>query len=209
MTPREDISVEPDAKEPEETDQPHPNQRLLVTVSKPIPYTFDLGHLMCNDGNPLAPEPKTDELSAAARDCAQSLINQLLTTCDLRTDADGVAVVLPPPTTPLPREKEIPKAKDPTKWEKFAAKKGIKAKKREGNKVYDESTGEWVPRWGYKGANKKGESDWLVEVDKREESRTGEAGDVRKERRAEKKERIRRQERRERANAARTPKSTS
>ena len=31
--------------------------------------------------------------------------------------------------------------------------------------VYDEERGEWVPKWGYKGANKDGEGDWLVEVD--------------------------------------------
>jgi Ribosome biogenesis regulatory protein (RRS1) len=30
--------------------------------------------------------------------------------------------------------------------------------------VYDEETGEWVPRWGYKGANKKMEDQWLVEL---------------------------------------------
>jgi regulator of ribosome biosynthesis len=91
-------------------------------------------------------------------------------------------------------------SKEPTTWEKFAAKKGITSKKREGNKVYNEETGEWVAKWGYGGKNKAGEDDWLVEVDDKEEARTGEAGDVRKEKRAERKERVKRQERRERAN---------
>jgi regulator of ribosome biosynthesis len=104
---------------------------------------------------------------------------------------------------PLPREKSIPKEKEPTKWERFAAKKGIKAKKREGKLVYDEASGEWVPRYGFKGANKKGESDWLVEVDADKEKRTGEAGDARKEKRADRMERMRRQERKRRANEAR------
>ncbi|KAK5008612.1 Rhodanese- sulfurtransferase, partial [Cryomyces antarcticus] len=91
--------------------------------------------------------------------------------------------------------------KAPTKWEQFAAKKGIKdAKRGEGKKVYDEASGEWVPKWGYKGKNKEGEGDWLVEVDDAKETRTGEAGDKRREGRAERKEGVRRNERRMRAN---------
>lgn len=35
--------------------------------------------------------------------------------------------------------------------------------------MYDEETGEWVPRWGYKGANKKDENQWLVELSNRPE----------------------------------------
>ena len=56
--------------------------------------------------------------------------------------------------------------KAPTKWELFAKKKGIK-KTRIPNTVYDEESGEWVPRWGYKGANKKPENEWLVELPNR------------------------------------------
>lgn len=175
-------------------------ERPSVTVSKPIPYTFDLGNLLCNDSNPLPPDHTNASIDAAARDCAQALINQLLTTCPITSTPDGVSIAIPNATTPLPREKSIPTAKEPTKWEKFAAKKGITGKRKEGNKVYDEESGEWVNRWGYKGANKKGEEEWLVEVDDKAETRSGEAGDARKERREERKERIKRQERRERAN---------
>jgi regulator of ribosome biosynthesis len=50
----------------------------------------------------------------------------------------------------------------------FAKKKGIQ-KTKTPNTVYDEETGEWVPRWGYKGANKKGENEWLVELPNRPE----------------------------------------
>jgi Ribosome biogenesis regulatory protein (RRS1) len=39
--------------------------------------------------------------------------------------------------------------------------------------VYDEETGEWVPRWGYKGANKKAENEWLVELPSRPETQNG------------------------------------
>lgn len=111
-------------------------------------------------------------------------------------------MTLPPPTTPLPREKPLPAEKAPTKWEKFAAKKGIKDKKKEGKLVFDEETQEWVPKWGYKGRNKEGEQDWIVEVDDKKESRKGkeDEGGVRAEGRRERKEKVRRNERSQRAN---------
>jgi regulator of ribosome biosynthesis len=127
-------------------------------------------------------------------------MNQLLTATEIRNTPDGPAWILPAPTTPLPREKPLPKPKEPTKWDKFAAKKGIAPKRKDGKMVYDEDKGEWVPKWGYKGKNKDGEEDWLVEVDEKKEAREGVAGDVRREKRMERKERIRRQERRMRAN---------
>ncbi|KAF1914993.1 ribosome biogenesis regulatory protein-domain-containing protein [Ampelomyces quisqualis] len=173
--------------------------RLPVTVNKPTPFTFDLGNLLANDPNPV---PASDEatLHATARDAAQALINQLLSTCQIKSDSEGVHLVLPAPTTPLPREKPIPAAKEPTKWERFAAKKGIKDKKRDGKMVYDDASGEWVPKWGYKGKNKDGENDWLVEVDEKKEEKTGEAHDARADSRRERKDRLRRNERKQRAN---------
>ncbi|RDI87113.1 hypothetical protein Vi05172_g2715 [Venturia inaequalis] len=172
-----------------------------TTVSKPIPFTFDLGNLLCNDENPLPNNPSNDQIDEAARDCAQALINQLLSTCPITSTTAGVHITLPAPSTPLPREKPIPAKKEPTTWEKFAAKKGITKKKgTEGNKTYDEDTGEWVNKWGFGGVNKKGEDDWLVEVDDKEETRTGVAGDTRKVKREERKERVKRQDRKERAN---------
>jgi regulator of ribosome biosynthesis len=50
-----------------------------------------------------------------------------------------------------------------TKWEKFAAAKGIQKKIRE-KKIWDEEKQEWVARWGWKGKNKEGETQWLHEV---------------------------------------------
>ncbi|KAL8996900.1 MAG: hypothetical protein Q9169_003711 [Polycauliona sp. 2 TL-2023] len=182
-----------------------------VIVSKPIPYTFDLGNLLINDANPLPPNPSPSHLSTAARDCAQALINQLLTTCPVTSSSDGVMMTLPPPTTLLPREKPLPAKKEATKWEKFAAKKGIKDKKKEGKLVFDEETQEWVPKWGYKGRNKDGEGDWIVEVDEKKEKKEGkgkgnEIG-VGGEGRRERKEKVRRNERSQRANERRGRKS--
>jgi len=177
-----------------------------ITVQKPIPYTFDLGNLLVNDANPLPNIPSNMDIDSAARDCAQGLINQLLTTCPITSEPTGVSITLPDASTSLPREKSIPAAKEPTKWELFAKKKGIAAKRKEGNKVFDEASGEWVRKYGFGGINKKGEDDWLVEVDGEKEGKTGEAGDVRRERREERKERMKRQERRERANVRRSGK---
>ena len=117
-------------------------------------------------------------LREVARDGAQALINQLLLTCPLTTStSSGVLLILPPPTTLLPREKTAPSQKKAlTKWQAFAAKKGIAPKRRDGKVVFDEDANEWVPKYGYQGPavtssgkggirQKKVESDWLVEVD--------------------------------------------
>lgn len=173
-----------------------------MTVEKPIPYTFDLGNLLCTDANPVA-ESDEDALRDTARDCAQVLINQLLTTCTARSTKEGVLLDLPGPTTPLPREKAAPKPKEPTKWELFAAKKGIKDKKKESNLVFDEEKGEWVPKWGYKGKNKDAESQWLVEIDEKKEAQTGEAENPRTASRKERIENMKRNERKERSNESR------
>jgi regulator of ribosome biosynthesis len=196
-----------------------------VTVSKPTPYTFDLGYLMANDPNPLElprSEPLNVSLKAVARDGTQSLLNQLLTTCPITSSAqNGVLLTLPPPTTVLPRHKPLPTPKPPTKWELFARKKGIGKysskpgaaladKERRKKLVYDPEKGEWVPRWGYKGKNKD-DDEWLVEVKekdwKKEEDAAAKGSSIRGLSRAERKERIRRNERKMRSNERRSRKS--
>lgn len=181
-------------------------------MTKPIPYTFDLGNLLCSDANPLPHAPTAVHISSAARDCAQALINQLLTTCPITSHpSDGVLMTLPPPTFSLPREKPLPQPKPPTKWEQFAKKKGIKDKKRgEGKVVYDEASGEWVPKWGYKGKNKDGEGDWLVEVDEKKEAereKEGKGKTLRGEGRRDRVEKVKRNERKQRANERKARKS--
>src|ERR1700761_2885786 len=130
--------------------------------AKPQPYTCDLGHLLCTDPNPLPSlkNANTDAereaiLTSTARDCAQALINDLLTKCPIsRSEDDGtLQIKLPEPELQLPREKPVPKEKEKTKWESFAEKKGIQKKRKEGKLVYDEAKGDWVPKYGYKGKN--------------------------------------------------------
>ncbi|KAF4975010.1 hypothetical protein FZEAL_8155 [Fusarium zealandicum] len=185
---------------------PSSKPKLPVAVEKPTPYTFDLGHLLAEDPNPVALDKANLEQSLAelARDGAQSLINQLLTTCPLNSTTDGVLLNLPAPSTRLPREKPVPQAKPPTKWERFAAKKGIKPKTREQrrNLAFDDESGEWKRKWGYKALNKKGEDDWLVEVDMEAEKNRKEGTSVRGDGRRERKERVKRNDRMMRKNAA-------
>jgi len=189
-------------------DVPAKRERLVVTVDKPIPFEFDMGNLAAFDTNPIDPETyRTDReacLHAAARDGAQALINQVLTALPLKSTADGVFAELPDPVTPLPREKPVPKPKEPSKWELFAKKKGIAPKQKDGKLVYDEEKGEWVPKWGYKGRNKAVEEQWLVEVDDHKKGKDGEELDPRKLSRQERKDAIRLNERQQKKNEKRT-----
>ncbi|ODQ82242.1 hypothetical protein BABINDRAFT_55706 [Babjeviella inositovora NRRL Y-12698] len=114
-------------------------------------------------------------LKDVTRDNVQLLINQILslpvkTTTETHGSSTGqdstmTLVRLPVPMTDLPREKPLPKAKAPTKWEQFAARKGIQSKTKDGKLVYDEASGKWAPKWGYNGINKQLDNQWLVEVD--------------------------------------------
>lgn len=156
-------------------------------VEKDIPVNYDFGNLAVFDPNPLDRTVLTsgdldaldEELKAVTRDNVQLLVGQLLqlpvkktvagvssgSTGANKQDSSVTLFVLPEPSSTLPREKPLPKKKAPTKWELFAAKKGIQKKAKDGKLVYDEETGKWIPKWGYGGANKKLDSQWLVEVD--------------------------------------------
>ncbi|KAK6462823.1 ribosomal biogenesis regulatory protein [Scheffersomyces coipomensis] len=181
-----------------------------VTVDKLIPNTFDLGNLATFDPNPLDnsklnnDNEREEYLTSVTRDNVQLLINQILslpvkTTTDSQVTSTGqnstmTLIQLPEPTTLLPREKSVPKAKAPTKWEQFAARKGIKAKAKDGKLIYDEASGEWVPKWGYKGKNKELDSQWLVEVEDKVKNTDKELIDPRTLKRAERKKLVKKNE---------------
>ncbi|CAG8521300.1 6115_t:CDS:2 [Diversispora eburnea] len=101
-------------------------------------------------------------LKEYTRDGTQLLINQIFQS-SLNSSESGIAVTLPDPITAIPREKPIPKPKPLTRWEKFAKAKGIHHRKKD-KLIFDKNTGEWVPRWGYKGTNHDGADDWLIPV---------------------------------------------
>ena len=104
----------------------------------------------------------------------------------------------------------MPTEKIETKWERFARKKGIKKHGDKGGKmVYDEDRGDWIPKWGYKGANKAGEEDWIVEVDEKKEANLKEGETIRGASRRERLEKAKRNDRKQRANDRRGRKSSS
>jgi regulator of ribosome biosynthesis len=184
-----------------------------------VPVSYDFGNLAVFDSNPLeadqlAGEDKEQHLKDTARDNVQLLVNQILQLPVKRTadshnssgtqDSTVALFQLPEPTTALPREKPIPKPKPPTKWELFAAKKGIQKKAKDGKLVFDEATGKWVPKWGYKGKNKELDSQWLVEVDDKDIKKTGdELVDPRKLARAERVKLVKKNQRQQEKNAKR------
>ncbi|CAL9736088.1 regulator of ribosome biosynthesis [Monosporozyma servazzii] len=185
---------------------------LPVTVEKPIPVTYDLGNLSVFDSNVLDKNAldssngkREESIKDLTRDNVQLLINQLLS-LPMKTTTDSASstmtlLQLPEPTTELPREKPLPKAKQLTKWEKFAAKKGIQSKVKEGRKIYDEASGEWVNKWGYKGANKKLDKQWIVEVDDDVKGTENELVDPRSLNRQDRKRLIKKNERQQKKNS--------
>ncbi|KAF9152485.1 Rhodanese- sulfurtransferase [Linnemannia schmuckeri] len=145
----------------------HKQKFKSVSVEgKVIPLEYDLGLLTAIDQNPIdeaeLKKNKDEYLQSLSRDNAQLLFNEIFQLPTI-SDDNGVMAMLPAPTTLLPREKPLPKPKPETRWEKFAKAKGIVNRKKE-RMVFDDNTGEYKPRWGYKGINDDGSKDWIIEV---------------------------------------------
>eukprot|EP01083_Nonionella_stella_P048410 129447_1 len=123
-------------------------------------FSADLGNLAAFDvrktpglGKPLL-EFTTENV--------QQLVNKIFE-CPTTPNVDGPGRLaeLPAPTTKFPREKPVPVAKPLTRWQQFAQRKGIQKKKKD--KIeYDEASGEWRRRHGYKRANDEQEQ-WVIE----------------------------------------------
>ncbi|PKI85586.1 Rhodanese- sulfurtransferase [Malassezia vespertilionis] len=131
------------------------------------PLEADAGLLASYDFNPLDNSGyKKDRealLVSRTRNATQFLLNTIFK-LPISRDLDyGPLASLPRFTSLLPREKSLPKPKPLTKWERFARKKGI-VKRKKDKMIFDEESQKWVPRWGYKGANKTLDDQWLVEV---------------------------------------------
>lgn len=154
---------------------------------------------MVNLGKAWHNENKEDYLLNLARDNTQLLFNTIWELPIERVD-DVVLVKLPPPTTVIPREKPVPKAKPLTKWEQYAKTKGI-VKKKKGRMVWDETVKDWRPRWGYKRANDD-TKDWCIEVPAGADPNE----DLFAKRKTEKKERIAKNELKRLRNIARSQK---
>ena len=121
---------------------------------------------MVTDLNPIDEESYTENLEEhlqnLARDGTQALIGALFGLSTIKSDY-GPLAQLPSRVYQLPRAKPLPKPKPQTKWEKFAAAKGISHRKKD-KRVWDEEKQEWVNRWGKDGKNREVEEQWLTEV---------------------------------------------
>ncbi len=74
------------------------------------------------------------------------------------------SVALPKPHIVFPREKPIPKEKPLTKWEKFRKERGLDSRKKRSRLVFDETTNDWVPRWGPKSIKKiEAKNTWVLD----------------------------------------------
>lgn len=144
-----------------------------------------------------------EHLQTLARDGTQALISTLFQLPINRSD-DGPLAQLPAPIAPLPRAKHLPKPKPPTKWEQFAAAKGIQHKKRD-KKEWDEEKQEWVNRWGRDGKNRRLEEQWITEVPLHADT----DHDPRKIARDERKARVAKNEKQQQGNIARAQSSSS
>jgi len=118
---------------------------------------LDVGNLLVFD---YQEQPSGINVMEQARKSTQGLFELVFHLPFTSTNVGPIAK-LPPPTTPIPREKPLPRPKKATRWEKFAIEKGIKKKKRS-RKVWDETTQEWRPRWGKDRVNDINEK-WVME----------------------------------------------
>lgn len=104
----------------------------------------DVGYLLVFDERPERKDATAEELATEGTMAVFDVLNALPTT---RT-SEGKRVTLPKGTFQLPREKPIPKERPMTKWEKFAREKGIQKRTKRDRLVFDETTEEFVPRYG-------------------------------------------------------------
>jgi len=123
----------------------------------PSVFEFDVGNLLVFD---YQEQEKGTSHAEQAQRCVQELFN-LAFALPVTPSNVGPIGSLPPPTTPIPREKPLPKTKDETRWEKFAKRKGIKKTKRS-SRVFDETTQEWRPRWGMNRTNNPDDT-WVMD----------------------------------------------
>lgn len=141
-----------------------------IEVVKVVPLDYDLGHLMATDNNPIDTKLFKQDVNTflhnLARDDAQLIINEVFNLPSEMENGFRIAK-LPKPKTVLPRAQRVPLPRQPTKWQRFAAKKGIQSSRNTREKtVFDETAQEWKPRYGYKSkANQDSAAgDWMMEL---------------------------------------------
>lgn len=106
------------------------------------------------------------EIDQSGANNLQLMLNSIWSDLTKENTKDGVVVSLPSKQEiQLPRAYPLPKAKEKTRWEKFAELKGIKKRKRS-RMVYDPITDDFVPRWGKNSIKKiqKKHNEAIIEI---------------------------------------------
>ncbi|CAD7953723.1 unnamed protein product [Amoebophrya sp. A25] len=109
-------------------------------------------------------------LLSHTRDNVQLLMNKVFTSLPQESAETGTIGILrghydsPKDAFRLPRQKPCPSKKEMTRWEKFAKERNIH-KRKKSKLVFDETTGGWSRRYGYKSAKQNAEkAQWCIEV---------------------------------------------
>lgn len=126
---------------------------------------YDLFNLTASHYHPLVwkkDSKKEEVLLEETQRAAQYLYNKLRA-LPTEMSETGPVTILPSEVLSLPRFKKIPEPKPETKWEKFAREKGIKKSKKD-RMLYDEVTGEFAPRFGYKRTKNGLQEQAIVEI---------------------------------------------
>lgn len=145
--------------------------RLLTCFStKPLPEPVEENHLHSRAGEAFF---KLFKVVADLKRKENEGIE--LTTEDLRImdySKSPFEVTLEDQKTIFPRfKKYVKETVIPTRWEAFAKEKGIQKKKRS-RKVFDESTQDWVPRWGANSVKKLEEKRNIIVEENKGEPQT-------------------------------------
>jgi len=126
--------------------------------------TYDLGRLAAFDRAAVNTEEFRRDSNSYVSSCAKTNVELLLKHIfhtPREEGADGSFAILPAAVYPLPRAQPLPKPRPPTRWEKFAAEKGIQKRKKD-TWVYDQKEKEWKTQYGYKRATTESD-DWVKE----------------------------------------------
>jgi len=126
---------------------------------------YDLFNLCASNYHPLRwkNDSKREDVILDESTRAVQLLYRKLSKLPKESSEIGPVTKLPTESVPMPRFHKIPEPKPETKWEKFAREKGIQKKKSD-RMIYDEDTGEYKPRFGYKRGKNGIEDIPIVEV---------------------------------------------
>mgnify|MGYP002789142185 FL=1 len=150
---------------------------MSLTNQLVIPLQVDLPLLAVYDMNGVRSFPECsleENVRLTVQQDMQEIIDQLFKLPMETATACPLPPALPDKTKGhkgamlrLPRQKPIPAARQPTRWEQFAKTKGIKKRRKRSGMQWNDRLGSYAARHGAKSAKNqiKQQEDWCQEVD--------------------------------------------